>query len=237
MPTPPLTRLSHAEIVGTTTPRGGPDEPRARGQDRTFLRVDDRGGRQACRRTRPRDVGSGSACPAVVTAQPCITWAQRDGCMSSGALDRVDTISSVSGGSIFAAKLADLAIERNGKTALNRGLRRASPSRYASSRSHDLRTTSMVLARTGRQARPGPARARYGTRGAAQGPARRPEFVFCATDLTYGISWEFSRDDAGSYEFRTQTIRDELADRVCRRCVGVLPAGVRRRFRCARDSR
>jgi NTE family protein len=118
-----------------------------------------------------------------------------------GALDRVDTISSVSGGSIFAAKLADLAMERGWDDGLliEDFDEVAEPVRKLTR--HDLRTTSMVW--------PGPGAkhvqnllTRYGTRNRLRDLPKRPDFVFCATDMTYGICWEFSRTMSGSYEFR-----------------------------------
>jgi NTE family protein len=118
-----------------------------------------------------------------------------------GALNRVDTISSVSGGSIFAAKLADLAMERGWQDGLAIENFDEVAERVRSLTSHDLRTTSMVW--------PGPGAKhlqhllhRYGTNKQLRDLPKRPDFIFCATDMTYGICWEFSRTMSGSYDFR-----------------------------------
>lgn len=125
-----------------------------------------------------------------------------------GILGRLDTISSVSGGSLFAAMLARLAIKRgwtDGLEIANFDTDVAAPVRTLTWM--DLRTLPFLLHLPWNWAFPGP-RARHFERLVAKhiSPAhigdlpQRPEFVFCATDITFGVNWESSRRRTGSYQ-------------------------------------
>ena len=125
----------------------------------------------------------------------------------TGVLAKLDTISSVSGGSIMAALLATRAPWPTSTTApipadiWERDV--AGPTRRFAS--HNLRTPAMV----GRLLRPWNTSA--GVRGLMAGYAKhlsaaklaslpeRPRFVFCATDLCYGVNFVFERARVGDY--------------------------------------
>jgi NTE family protein len=123
-------------------------------------------------------------------------------------LNRIDTVSSVSGGSIFAAVLADRAI----RSGWDEGLavedfehEVAEPMRALVG--HDLRTLPFLLHLPWNWILPGP-RARHleGLLAHHVSSARlgelpkKPRFVLCATDLTFGVNWESSRERTGSWQ-------------------------------------
>jgi NTE family protein len=125
-----------------------------------------------------------------------------------GILQRVTAISSVSGGSIFAAHLAT----RLGS--LNRQLAQgfadwqrdvADPFRAFCAR--DLRTAPVILHFPWNWLWPDPLlwhlerryRARLTTLALRDLPVT-PAFTLCATDLTFGVNWVFTREDAGDYQ-------------------------------------
>lgn len=125
-----------------------------------------------------------------------------------GVLPRVRTISSVSGGSIFAAFLADRLIKHNKASGL--AFRHwesevAAPFRAFAAR--DLRTLLVLAHLLWNWALPG-LRARHlerryrkrltGLR--LRDLPENPKFVFCATDLTFGVNWIFTREKAGDYQ-------------------------------------
>ncbi len=123
-----------------------------------------------------------------------------------GLLARVDTISSVSGGSIMAAFLADRALELGGVAAIadfERDL--AAPLRRFTSR--DLRTAPILRHLLWSWATPGPLaramverfRRRLSQRRLAELP-ERPRFVLCATDVVFGVGWTFTRERVGDWQ-------------------------------------
>lgn len=125
-----------------------------------------------------------------------------------GILARVRTISSVSGGSIFSAFLANRLVNHN----LGRGLtfrdwegQVAAPFREFAAR--DLRTLLILAHLLWNWALPG-LRARHLERRYQQRLTslklrdlpESPKFIFCATDLTFGVNWIFTRERAGDYQ-------------------------------------
>ena len=125
-----------------------------------------------------------------------------------GLLGRFDTISSVSGGSIFAGALADLAIRSGWDDGLRVGdfdAEVAAPVRRLTKQ--DLRTRPFLAHVAYNWLRPDP-RARdlvvlcsrhVSSRRLRELPDR-PRFVFCATDLTFGVNWESSKARTGSFQ-------------------------------------
>ena len=125
----------------------------------------------------------------------------------TGVLAKLDTISSVSGGSIMAAMLATHAPwpVSTGAPIPSDAWERdvAAPVRRFASR--NLRTPAMLR----RLLRPWNTSA--GVQGLVAGYAarlsnatlaslpERPRFVFCATDLCYGVNFVFERDRVGDY--------------------------------------
>src|SRR5258706_4237852 len=123
-----------------------------------------------------------------------------------GVLHKVKTISSVSGGSILAGYLAGLIIRRkkltnvmhfdNWETEVAAGFRAVA--------GRDLRTLPVLLHLLWNWAFPGPRvrqvvgrdRERLTSKMLNELP-QKPEFVFCATDMVFGVNWEFRRDEAG----------------------------------------
>jgi len=125
-----------------------------------------------------------------------------------GLLGRLDTISSVSGGSIFAGVLADLAIREGWRDGLRVGdfdHQVAEPVRRLTK--HDMRTLPFLAHALYNWLLPGP-RARHlvalCSRHVSSRPLRdmpdRPRFVFCATDITFGVNWESSKQRTGSFQ-------------------------------------
>lgn len=125
-----------------------------------------------------------------------------------GVLPRIGTFSSVSGGSIVAARLASAVpwplVEPLEAEAWDRLV--AEPVRAFTRR--NIRTWPVVAqllspaAWLGRGSGADRLAARY-QRDLAPGtladlPAH-PRFVFCATDLAFGVNWEFARDRMGDY--------------------------------------
>jgi NTE family protein len=124
-----------------------------------------------------------------------------------GLLERLTTISSVSGGSVFAGVLANVAISNgwNGGLAITDfDAQVAEPVRRLARR--DFRTVPFLLHAPWNWLAPG-LRARHLERlcrkhisGARiEHLPEQPRFVFCATDITFGVSWESSRARTGSY--------------------------------------
>lgn len=125
-----------------------------------------------------------------------------------GLLNELDTISSVSGGSIFAAVLANLAAKQgwtNGLQIADFEREVAEPVRALTRR--DLRTLPLLIHLPWNWLAPG-LRAwhldhRYRKRVSRvklSDLPRRPNFVFCATDMSFGVSWEISAARSGSYQ-------------------------------------
>lgn len=124
-----------------------------------------------------------------------------------GLLRQVDTISSVSGGSIFAALLASAAARVGSEPALrfdDFDAQVAEPVRALARR--DIRTAPFLANLAWNWILPGPrARAlertlvRHVSDGCLRDLPQAPLFVICATDLTFGANWESSRLHAGSW--------------------------------------
>jgi NTE family protein len=131
-----------------------------------------------------------------------------------GLLHEVSLVSSVSGGSILSGFFAEC-IARGGATSRadyaswlddvdwDRDV--ATPFRELTS--HDLRTWPVLKNLLWNWAAPG-FRVRDLERRYSRRVSRKtlgelpvwPEFVFCATNLTFGVNWEFSREHAGDYQ-------------------------------------
>ena len=133
-----------------------------------------------------------------------------------GILQTVDTISSVSGGSILSAYLAKRLFELN----ITSGISFADWEAHMSSGfrafvRNDIRTTPFLTHLLWNWLMP-KWRARHLQRNYAKyllkitengsprqmtlaDVASRPEFIFCSTDVSFGINWEFKRDKVGDY--------------------------------------
>ncbi|MGE0480592.1 MAG: patatin-like phospholipase family protein [Phycisphaerae bacterium] len=123
-----------------------------------------------------------------------------------GALAQVHTISSVSGGSILAARLAATAAHwrRQGATLAEWDQHVARP--VAAFCARNIRTTAILLGwasqaigQTSVGARLLAARYRALNAGRLADLPDEPRFVFCATDMRHGVGWTFRRDRIGSY--------------------------------------
>lgn len=125
-----------------------------------------------------------------------------------GILQRVAAISSVSGGSIFAAFLATRLSQTGRPLALGIADWQddiAQPFRAFCAR--DLRTLPLLLNLPWNWLWPAPLlrqlesryRARLTRLMLRELPAT-PRFILCATDLTFGVNWEFDRDGARDYQ-------------------------------------
>lgn len=124
-----------------------------------------------------------------------------------GLLARLDAISSVSGGSVFAAVLADLAIERGWRERLALDDYEQLAERVRAVTATDLRTVPFLRHVAWNWIEPRPRvrelerlLARHVSARRIDELPRSPRFVLCATDLTHGASWEFARDRVGSYQ-------------------------------------
>jgi NTE family protein len=125
-----------------------------------------------------------------------------------GVLQQLNAISTVSGGSILAGQLVQSMHDkgRNGRLDfLNFQADVADPFRAVASR--DLRTWPVLKNLAWNWIAPGPLlkdleeryRRRITTLNLEDLPIT-PRFIFCATDLTFGVNWEFARDRVGSYQ-------------------------------------
>jgi NTE family protein len=125
-----------------------------------------------------------------------------------GILQRIRWISSVSGGSIIAGHLAQCQL-RNGREGRlefdNWQTDVVEPFRRFAAR--DLRTWPVLKNALWNWFLPGPLLRSLESRYAKWVTSMRltdlpelPEYVFCATDLTFGVNWEFSRKRVGSYK-------------------------------------
>lgn len=124
-----------------------------------------------------------------------------------GVLGRLTTISSVSGGSIIAAHIAKMV--------------RPWPAPGATFPNWEQQVSQPFRTFVSKNIRTGPILARYRPSwsprlGGAQGRAlankyaalsrdklidlpMRPEFVFCATDMVFGVNWTYRRNEVGDY--------------------------------------
>ena len=125
-----------------------------------------------------------------------------------GILQRVAAISSVSGGSIFAAFLATR-LRQTGRplTAAIVDWQKEVAQPFRAFCGRDLRTLPVLLNLPWNWLWPAPLlrqlESRYRTR-LTQLALRElpgtPRFTLCATDLTFGVNWEFDRDGARDYQ-------------------------------------
>jgi NTE family protein len=125
-----------------------------------------------------------------------------------GLLGRLDTISSVSGGSIFSGVLADAAAREGWEGALDVGdfeAQVAAPVRTLTKK--DMRTVPFLAHVLHNWLLPG-LRARHlvalctkhVSAVALDQLPDSPRFVFCATDVTFGVNWESSKLRTGSFQ-------------------------------------
>ena len=124
-----------------------------------------------------------------------------------GALGRVDTITSVSGGSILAAHLArTMGAEwpAPGEVFADFDARVSRPFHAFCQR--NIRTIPLALGLLpwnwgGHAAVDALEREYFGhlTPATLSSLPARPNFVFCATDMSYGVNWTFTRELVGSY--------------------------------------
>jgi NTE family protein len=124
-----------------------------------------------------------------------------------GVLGRVDTITSVSGGSFLAAHLAAVigpSWPAAGESFADFDAKVAAPFHAFCAR--NIRTWPLLLGLLpwtwgGHAAVDELERQVFGklTRLPLSGVPERPRFVFCATDMSYGVNWTFTRDQVGSY--------------------------------------
>jgi len=128
-----------------------------------------------------------------------------------GLLDRLKTISSVSGGSIMSAHLAARLLKRAGESgsfaALDFERDIAAPFRIFAAR--DIRTWPVIKRfllpwnwfRRSTQVRALENKYRkYLTDLMLERLPDRPSFVFCATDIGCGVNWTFTRTSVGDYQ-------------------------------------
>lgn len=124
-----------------------------------------------------------------------------------GVLQKVRTISSVSGGSILAAFLADRLVGLNQTSGIAiRDWAREISAPFRNFCSRDLRTIPFLLHVPWNWIWPQPRlwhlewcyRRRLTQLTLGELPTT-PEFVFCATDLAFGVNWEFTCERAGDY--------------------------------------
>jgi NTE family protein len=124
-----------------------------------------------------------------------------------GLLGRLDTISSVSGGSIFAGALADLALREGWEGSLaidDFEAQVAAPVRRLTKK--DMRTVPFLLYLPVDWLFPS-LRAwhlirlckKHVSKRSLAGLPEKPLFVFCASDITFGVNWEASRERVGSF--------------------------------------
>jgi NTE family protein len=123
-------------------------------------------------------------------------------------LDKIDRISSVSGGSIlvgFIIAKAEKVFDEGGFAVNDFEDQIAAP--FRAFVKHDLRTIQAIrnftinfVFRGGRlNSFIKQLRKHLGSRELGSIP-EKPHFTFCATDMSFGVNWEFSRDRIGSYQ-------------------------------------
>ena len=135
-----------------------------------------------------------------------------------GVLAQLDEITSVSGGSITAAVLAYALAASGGPTLTDLDAQLARPLRAFTRR--NIRTPALVRrllpwnwfrADTGARQLVAAYRSMVPDFACSQLPVR-PDFVFCSTDMAFGVSWTFTRAAVGDYMAGTMAPR--LADDV-----------------------
>lgn len=127
----------------------------------------------------------------------------------TGALHDIRLLSSVSGGSIASAWLLTRFLRQDqdfGAWCRGIDFKTDVVETFRSVASRDLRTLPVLLTLPFNWAMPGPRvrmlqrsyRDIFGDLPIAQLP-KQPQFVFCATDITFGVNWVFSRERVGDY--------------------------------------
>jgi NTE family protein len=125
-----------------------------------------------------------------------------------GLLRRLDALSSVSGGSIFSAFLATTMVKKGLSNSMDFADWEndiAKPFRQFTS--HDIRTLPVLLHCLWNWIWPAPRLRQLESTYSSlltsltlgQLP-ERPRFILCATDLTFGVNWEFGQNYAGDYQ-------------------------------------
>jgi NTE family protein len=125
-----------------------------------------------------------------------------------GVLSRVSTISSVSGGSILSAHLAARVVPWPEPGAVHPDWEMSVARPFREFTKRNLRTWPIVrrylppwnIFRGGVQANTLAARYRLLNAAKLSELPVIPRFVFCATDLVFGVNWIFERDRVGDYE-------------------------------------
>ena len=125
-----------------------------------------------------------------------------------GLLQRISVVSSVSGGSILAALVVDSLRKQGNPSRLEfADFRKDVVEPFRRVASQDFRTWPVLKNFLWNWLLPGPLlrdiehryRDRITTLSLTDLP-ETPKFVFCATDLTFGVNWEFARDRVGSWQ-------------------------------------
>lgn len=132
-----------------------------------------------------------------------------------GLLHQVSLISSVSGGSILSGFLADVLTRSGGFDSADAfrvwlddvDWEKTVAAPFRAVTAHDFRTWPVVKNVLWNWALPGPRvadlerayRRRVSELKLGDLP-EHPRFVFCATDLTFGVNWEFARHESGDYQ-------------------------------------
>src|SRR6266849_3230080 len=125
-----------------------------------------------------------------------------------GLLRRLDALSSVSGGSIFSAFLATAMVKRGLSNSMDfPDWENDVAKTFREFTSHDIRTLPVLLHCLWNWIWPAPRLKQLESTyhslltslTLAQLP-ERPRFILCATDLAFGVNWEFGRGYAGDYQ-------------------------------------
>lgn len=124
----------------------------------------------------------------------------------TGILGQLRTISSVSGGSILSAFLAQRMVDLKLDTLQFREFETDVAAPFREFTSRDLRTLPVLLHLPWNWAFPG-LRARHLARRYCRRLTRlelgqlpnRPTFIYCATDMVFGTNWEFGRAESGGW--------------------------------------
>ena len=129
----------------------------------------------------------------------------------TGVLSQVNTITSVSGGSIFAAHLAAKVASPgpppeirspNFEALVVPGLRSLRPAQPADGSGGPAPAAAKLAERSGPDRRPRPLVRSVPQRGQARRLCRprAPPIVFCASDNAYAVNWIFTRERIGDYQ-------------------------------------
>ena len=126
-----------------------------------------------------------------------------------GILQKITRLSSVSGGSIFAAHLADILIENEQSSLSFKDWDSEVATTFRKYVRKDIRTGLFLRHLAWNWARPGPRarglekkiRKNLTDKKLSQLPVKTElEFIFLATDMESGTSWRFTREEIGSYK-------------------------------------